>query len=99
MRDKRTPKDVCGEASWRIEKSCEKTAGSWGETGKWTGSTFFKAVVTFLICDTFAVTVFTLCGVPDFPGWKLKFMRDRCKSSFPRPLARSFSRGSLRFPK
>ena len=59
----------------------------------------WQEVVTFLICGTFAVTVFTLCGVPGFPGWKWKFMRDRCKLSFPRPLARAFSRGSLRLPK
>ena len=32
------------------------------------------------------MTVFTLCGVPGFPGWKWKFMRDRCKLCFPRPL-------------
>ena len=31
-----------------------KPRGSWGETGKWTESTAFKAVVTFLICGTFA---------------------------------------------
>ena len=59
----------------------------------------WQEVVTFLICGTFAVTVFMLCGVPRFPGRKLKFMRDRCKLSFPRPLARAFSRGSLRLPK
>ena len=31
-----------------------KPRGSWRETGKWTESTAFKAVVTFLICGTFA---------------------------------------------
>ena len=29
-----------------------------------------QAVVTFLICGTFTVTVFTLCRVPGFRGWK-----------------------------
>ena len=38
-------------------------------------------------------------GVPEFPGWKWKFIRDGCKLSFPRPFARAFSRGSLRLPK
>ena len=42
-------------------------------------------VVTFLICGMFAVTVFMLWGVPGFPGWKWKFMRDHCKLSFPLP--------------
>ena len=45
-----------------------------------------QAVVTFLICGTFTLTVFTLCRVPGFPGWKWKFMRDRCKLSFLRSL-------------
>ena len=45
----------------------------------------WQAVVTFLICGTFAVTVFTLCGVSGFPGWKWKFMNDRCKLSFLSP--------------
>ena len=46
-----------------------------------------QAVVTFLICGTIVVTVFTLCRVPGLRGWKGKFMRDHCKLSFLSPTA------------
>ena len=51
------------------------------------GRTEFQAVVTFLICGTIVVTVFTLCSVLRFLGWKGKFMRDHCKLSFLSPTA------------
>ena len=51
------------------------------------GRTEFQAVVTFLICGTIVVTVFTLCSVLRFLGWKGKFMRDHCKLSFLSPIA------------
>ena len=42
----------------------------------------WTAIVTLLICGALVVTVFTLCSVSVFPGWKWKFTRDRCKLSF-----------------
>ena len=53
-------------------------------------------VVTFLICGTFAATVFTLCGVLGFPGWKWKFVNDHCKLSFLSPVP-SFTPRSCAF--
>ena len=38
--------------------------------------------VNTISCGKFALTVFTFCVVPRFPGWKWKFMSDRCKLSF-----------------
>ena len=58
----------------------------------------WQAVVTFLICGTFAVTVFTLCSVSGFPGWKWKFMGDHCKLSFS-PLSPSFASAFHNIPK
>ena len=42
----------------------------------------WQAVVTFLICGMFVVTVFTLYRVLGFLEWKWKFMRDSRKLSF-----------------
>ena len=39
-------------------------------------------MVNTISCGTFVVTVFTLCGVPRFPGGIENFMSDRCKLSF-----------------
>ena len=54
-------------------------------------------MVNTISCGTFVVTVFTLCGVPRFPGGIENFMSDRCKLSFlsqppafASPLARLF---------
>ena len=45
-----------------------------------------RQLLLFLICGTFAVTVFTLCVVPGvFAGWKWKFWSGRCKLSFLSP--------------
>ena len=48
-------------------------------------------------CGTFVVTVFTLCGVPRFPGGIENFMSDRCKLSFlsQPPRLRVSSRASI----
>ena len=46
-----------------------------------------RPVFNFLICGTIVVTVFTLCSVRGFLGWKGKFMRDHCKLSFLSPTA------------
>ena len=43
------------------------------------GGLYLTGGCDFLICGTFAVTVFTLCGVSELPGWKWKFMSDLCK--------------------
>ena len=48
----------------------------------------WRAIVTLLICGALLVTVFTLCSVSGFPGWKWKFMRDRCKLCFLSPTPR-----------
>ena len=48
----------------------------------------WTAIVTLLICGAPVVAVFTLCSVLGFPGWKWKFMRDRCKFSFLFPVPR-----------
>ena len=45
----------------------------------------WQAVVTFLICGMFVVTVFTLYRVLGFLEWKWKFMRDSCELSFLSP--------------
>ena len=42
---------------------------------------YWRAIVTLLIYGAFVVTVFTLCSVSGFPGWKWKFVRDHCKLS------------------
>ena len=48
----------------------------------------WQAVVTFLICGMFVVTVFTLYRVLGFLEWKWKFMRDSRELSFLSPTPR-----------
>ena len=59
-------------------------------TRPWLSKLTWQAVVTFLICGTFAVTVFTLCGVPGFPGGNENLWEIVASSPFLGPsLARS----------